>query len=83
MAVSNELARYGVLVNAVSPGFVLTDLTRKNLSAKERKDIAAQVPMGRLATPADISPVVLFLASHCNTYLTGKNIVVDGGFIDV
>jgi NAD(P)-dependent dehydrogenase (short-subunit alcohol dehydrogenase family) len=83
MTVSNEMARYGVLVNAVSPGFVLTDLTRKNLSPKERKEISSQIPMGRMAVPADISRVIIFLASDLNTYLTGKNIVVDGGFIDV
>jgi 3-oxoacyl-[acyl-carrier protein] reductase len=83
VTVSNELAQYGVLVNAVSPGFVLTDLTRKNLSEKEQEEIAAQIPMKRLADPSDISRVILFLASDLNTYLTGKNIVVDGGFIDV
>lgn len=83
LAVSNELAPYGVLVNAVSPGFVLTDLTRKNLTDKERRDLAKQIPAGRLATPADISSVVVFLSSALNTYITGKNIVVDGGFIDI
>ncbi len=82
-AASNELAGYGVLVNAVSPGFVLTDLTRSILSEKEMKEIAQRVPAKRLAQPEDISKVVLFLASDLNTYLTGKNIVVDGGFIDV
>ena len=82
-AVSNELAKYGILVNAVSPGFVLTDLTKRNLSKKEMTEIVEQVPIGRLATPDEISRVVLFLASELNTYLTGKNIVVDGGYIDV
>jgi len=83
VAVSNELAPYGVLVNAVSPGVILTDLTRKNLSQKERVDMARQIPAGRLGTPEDISKVVIFLASDLNTYLTGKNIIVDGGYIDV
>jgi NAD(P)-dependent dehydrogenase (short-subunit alcohol dehydrogenase family) len=83
VAASNELAPYGILVNSVSPGFVLTDLTRKNLTEKERRQLAAEIPVGRLATPSDISRVVVFLISDLNTYLTGKNIVVDGGFIDV
>jgi 3-oxoacyl-[acyl-carrier protein] reductase len=82
VAVSNELAPFGVLVNTVSPGFVLTDLTRKNLTEKERLELAKQIPVGRLALPQDISRVVVFLASDLNTYLTGKNITVDGGFID-
>lgn len=81
-AVSNELAPYGVLVNAVSPGFILTDLTRKILSAAERKALTARIPVGRLGRPSDISGVVLFLASGVNSYITGKNIIVDGGFID-
>ncbi len=78
-----ELAPYNVLVNSVSPGFVLTELTKSILSKEEMKDLAAQVPIGRFADPAEISRVVLFLASSLNTYLTGQNIVVDGGFIDV
>lgn len=83
VAVSNELAKHGVLVNVVSPGFVLTDLTRGILTEEEMKELAEQVPAGRLATPDEISRVVMFLASALNTYITGKNIVVDGGYIDV
>ena len=82
VATSTELAPYGVLVNAVSPGFILTDLTRKNLTDKERKEVVSQIPVGRLGQPSDVSNVVLFLSSQLNTYITGKNIVVDGGFID-
>ncbi len=78
-----DLAPYNILVNAVSPGFVLTELTRSILSEKEMKDLASQVPLGRFAEPEEISRVVLFLASSANTYLTGQNIVVDGGFTDV
>lgn len=78
-----ELAPYNVLVNAVSPGFVLTELTKNILSEDEMKNLAAQVPIGRFANPHEISPVVLFLASSLNTYLTGQNIVVDGGFVNV
>jgi len=79
---SNELAPHGVLVNAVSPGFVLTDLTKKNLTKKEMDELVARVPVGRFAQPDEIAKTVLFLASDANTYLTGKNITVDGGFID-
>lgn len=78
-----ELAPYNVLVNSVSPGFVLTELTNSILSEEEIKDLAAKVPIGRFAEPEEISRVVLFLASSLNTYLTGQNIVVDGGFVNV
>jgi NAD(P)-dependent dehydrogenase (short-subunit alcohol dehydrogenase family) len=80
---SNDLARFGVLVNTVSPGFVLTDLTRRILSEEERAQLAGQVPAGRLAETSDISPVVLFLCSALNTYITGQDVVVDGGFLNV
>jgi len=78
-----ELAPYNVLVNSVSPGFVLTELTRNILSEVEMEDLARQVPIGRFAETDEISRVVLFLASSLNTYLTGQNIVVDGGFVNV
>ena len=80
---SIELAKYNILVNTVSPGFVLTELTRKILSEKEMKDLCLQIPAGRLANPDDISPVVLFLTSPFNKYITGQNIIVDGGFVNV
>ncbi|KHE94093.1 MAG: SDR family oxidoreductase [Candidatus Scalindua rubra] len=83
VAVSNELAKHNVLVNSVSPGFVLTDLTRSILSEKEIEDLATQIPAQRLAGPVDISNVVLFLASSFNTYITGQNIIADGGFVNV
>lgn len=78
-----ELAPYNVLVNSVSPGFVRTELTKKNLSEEEMSQLATQIPVGRFAEPDEISRVVVFLASSLNTYLTGQNIVVDGGFVDV
>lgn len=78
-----ELAPYNILVNSVSPGFVLTKLTKSILSEEEMKNLALQVPIGRFAEPEEISRVVLFMASSLNTYLTGQNIVVDGGFVDV
>jgi|APSaa5957512535_1039671.scaffolds.fasta_scaffold82505_2 NAD(P)-dependent dehydrogenase (short-subunit alcohol dehydrogenase family) len=83
MAVSNELAKYNVLVNAVSPGFVLTDLTKRILGKKEMETLEAQIPAQRLAEPSDISNVVLFLASTFNTYITGQNIIVDGGYVNI
>lgn len=80
---SNDLARYNIMVNTLSPGFVMTDLTRKNLSEEEREDLANQVPAKRFAEVKDISSVAVFLLSDLNQYLTGQNIVVDGGFTNV
>ena len=83
VGVSNDLARHNILVNTLSPGFVMTDLTRKNLSAKEMEQLADQIPAKRLAEVKDISNVAIFLLSEMNTYLTGQNIIVDGGFTNV
>jgi 3-oxoacyl-[acyl-carrier protein] reductase len=78
-----DLGPYNILVNAVSPGFTLTDLTNSTVPADEQKRIAEQVPMRRFAQPDEMAHVVLFLCSELNTYLTGQNIVVDGGFVNV
>jgi NAD(P)-dependent dehydrogenase (short-subunit alcohol dehydrogenase family) len=82
VAASNELAKYNVLVNAVSPGFVLTELTKSILSKKEMKELTEQIPARRLADPAEISRIVLFFASKLNTYVTGQNVIVDGGYVN-
>lgn len=83
VSASNELAKYNVLINTVSPGFVITDLTKRNLSELEIKHLEEQIPIRRLAKPEEIAKVVLFLSSDYNTYITGQNIIVDGGFLNV
>lgn len=78
-----ELAPYNVLVNAVSPGFTMTELTKATLPEKEMKELIEIIPAHRFAEPIEIARIVLFLASDFNTYITGQNIVVDGGFTNV
>jgi len=80
---ATDLAPSGILVNCVSPGFVLTDLTRASLTDEEIGALAKQVPLGRFAEPAEIARLVAFLGSESNTYVTGQNIVADGGFTNV
>lgn len=75
-----DLAEHGILVNAVSPGFVDTELTRQVLGEEGVEQMRAKIPMKKLANTADIVPMVLFLSSSLNTYLTGQNIIIDGGF---
>lgn len=81
--ISVELASSGIMVNAVSPGFTMTELTKKNLSQEEINLLSSQVPANRFANPVDIAHVILFLSSSENSYLTGQNIIVDGGFTNV
>lgn len=75
-----EYASSNILVNAVSPGFTLTELTEQSLSADEMKALSEQIPLQRFANPDEIAKTVLFLASDLNTYITGQNIIIDGGF---
>lgn len=75
-----EYGQYGVLTNTVSPGFTLTDLTRKNNSEEAIKAISETIPVKRMAEVDEIAKVVCYLGSDKNTYINGQNIVVDGGF---
>ena len=75
-----DLAGEGILVNSVSPGFIDTELTRNVLGEEGIREMVKLVPLGRLGSPESISSAVLFLCSEENQFLTGQNIVVDGGF---
>lgn len=79
-SIAVEYASSNILVNAVSPGFILTELTEQSLSADEMKTLSEQIPLRRFANPDEIAKMVLFLASKLNTYITGQNIIIDGGF---
>ncbi len=75
-----ELAPYNILVNAVAPGFVNTELTKKNNTHEELEKIKSGIPLNRLAEPEEIAKLVYFLASEENTFITGQIIFADGGF---
>lgn len=79
-ALALEAAADNVLVNCLAPGFVDTDLTGRILGEVGIAEMVAQVPLGRLARPEEIARYILFLLSEENSYMTGQNIVVDGGF---
>lgn len=79
-ALAVELAPYNILVNAIAPGYVNTDLTRQNNSEQDLAVIRSLIPLQRLAEPEEIAELALFLCSEANTYLTGQVLVVDGGY---
>ena len=68
-----------IIVNSVSPGFVNTDMTKKTYSNRIQKQIKS-ILLRRIAKSDEIANVVLFLCSDKCTYITGQNIIVDGGF---
>lgn len=76
-----ESAPDGVLVNAVAPGFVRTDLTEQNNTPERIAEISRSIPLGRLAEPNEVAALVAFLAGETNTYITGQLISIDGGFL--
>jgi len=78
-----ELAPYNIMVNSVGPGFTLTELTATTNTPDEIKKITDMIPIKRMAQPVEMANVVLFLSSDLNSYLTGQNIIVDGGYTNV
>ena len=79
-AMALDLAGHNILVNSISPGFVSTELTKRILNKNEKNELRKNVPLSRFAESAEIVNLVLYLSSKYNTYLTGQNIVIDGGF---
>ncbi|MDR0777950.1 MAG: SDR family oxidoreductase [Methanomassiliicoccaceae archaeon] len=80
MTTALELSDFGILVNTVSPGFTATDMLKDNNTPEELENIANKIPLGRMADPIEIAKAVFFLGSYNNTYITGQNIVIDGGY---
>lgn len=77
-----EGAPHGIRANAISPGMIATPGAQANLLAADHpmRGIAAAIPLGRLGTAADIVPAAVFLCSDEAAYITGANLVVDGGW---
>lgn len=82
-ALAAEVAADGILANCVSPGFVKTELTRRILGEEGMAALAERVPMKRLAEPSEIAALVVWLAGPENTYVSGQNFIIDGGFTRV
>lgn len=82
-ALAAEVASYGILANCVAPGFIATDLTKKILGDTGITEIVKQIPIKRLGQPEEIAKFVVWLASPENTYISGQNIAIDGGFTRV
>jgi 3-oxoacyl-[acyl-carrier protein] reductase len=77
-ALAREVASRGVTVNVVAPGLIETDMTRE-ITEKAQGEWAAQIPLGRLGTTADVAAAVCFLASDEASYITGQVLAVNGG----
>ena len=79
-ATAREVASRGILVNAVAPGFISTDMTEE-LSDKVKEATLSQIPLGTYGSPEDVAGVVSFLAADETKYITGQVLNVDGGMV--
>ena len=77
-SLAKEVASRNITVNAISPGFIETDMTDK-LSDEQKQSIISAIPLSRMGSAKDIADITLFLASDSASYITGENINVNGG----
>jgi 3-oxoacyl-[acyl-carrier protein] reductase len=80
-AMAREVASRGVTVNAVSPGYVETDMTAEHLPEAARAQLMSQIPMARIGKPEDVAGAVAFLAGPEAAYVTGQVLRVNGGLL--
>jgi len=79
-SVALELAAYNITVNAIAPGYIVTNIGDGHAhNPAEQKAVARTIPMHRVGFPVDMQGLALFLASHASDYITGQEIIVDGG----
>ncbi len=83
VALAAEHAVDGILANSVSPGFIDTELTHRMLGDAGIKTLVAKVPADRLGTVDEVAKLALWLGSGANTFISGQNIAIDGGFTRV
>jgi NAD(P)-dependent dehydrogenase (short-subunit alcohol dehydrogenase family) len=74
-----ELARDGITVNALAPGATDTAMNRRSYTPHVRRTYEARIPLGRIGTPEEVADAALFLATYESRYVTGQELVVDGG----
>ena len=81
IALAVEWGKYNINVNAIAPGIIETDLTRKRLEDKEYFDLwIDRTPLKRIGKPGDLSGAIIYLSSEASDFVTGNTIMIDGGY---
>ena len=76
-----EFAPLGIRVNSISPGYIATEMNRKSMENRRVYEaILGQIPMGRFGEPQEVAAAIVFLVSPSCGFMTGMNLVVDGGY---
>lgn len=81
-ALALEWARYGIRVNALAPGYIVTDMNRDFLQSSQADGLISNIPQRQVGEPADLDGALLLLASAGDSYMTGSTVVVDGGHLN-
>jgi 3-oxoacyl-[acyl-carrier protein] reductase len=76
-----DLASSNILVNSVSPGVIETQLTKKVLGRSGINKMKKEIPLKKLGKTEDVANLILFLTSEYNSYITGQNYIIDGGYV--
>lgn len=82
-ALAAEVAKDGILANCIAPGFIETELTQRMLGTEGLAQIVKEIPLGRLGNVEEIANFAAWLAGPENSYISGQNIAIDGGFTRV
>ena len=81
---ANDWAKFGIRVNAIAPGYFITDVTEALQKNKERyTEILGRIPLGRWGNPEELGGIALYLASDASSYVTGQTFIVDGGWMSL
>lgn len=80
-SLSKEFSSRGVTVNAITPGFIATDMTNEHLPEDQKEVLLKSIPLGRIGDPADVADAVAFLAGPEASYITGQVLRVNGGLL--
>ncbi len=78
-SLARNLGQYEVTMNCVSPGWTLTDMSADDLKGETGERVTRQIAVGRIGRPEEIAGAVLYFASDLSSFVTGQNLVVDGG----